>query len=123
MKVRVSAETTEEQARVIAEAFAAQYYDDVTVLTDGGEELADADYHGPGHVPGPEPESGPTEREQLLWEEIAEIHEGGPEKYKEQLPEQGKHFVRDRIDLWFNSEQSSAGSRTASGCLTNSAQN
>ncbi|PSQ62286.1 MAG: propionyl-CoA carboxylase [Halobacteriales archaeon SW_8_66_22] len=115
MKVRVSAETTEEQARVIAEAFAAQYYDDVTVLTDGGEELADADYHGPGHVPGPEPESGPTEREQLLWEEIAEIHEGGPEKYKEQLPEQGKHFVRDRIDLWFNSEQSSAGSQTQSG--------
>ena len=115
MKVRVSAETTEEQARVIAEAFAAQYYDDVTVLTDGGEELADVDYHGPGHVPGPEPESGPTEREQKLWEEIAEIHEGGPEKYKEQLPEQGKHFVRDRIDLWFNSEQSSAGSQTQSG--------
>ncbi|PSQ49705.1 propionyl-CoA carboxylase [Halobacteriales archaeon SW_7_65_23] len=115
MKVRVSAETTEEQARVIAEAFAAQYYDDVTVLTDGGEELADVPYHGPGHVPGPEPESGPTEREQTLWEEIAEIHEGGPEKYKEQLPEQGKHFVRDRIDLWFNSGQSSAGSQTQSG--------
>ncbi len=101
MKVHVTEGTTEEQARAIAEALASQYYDDVTVLTDGGEELADVAYHGPGHVPGPEPEMGPTEREEKLWEEIAEIHEGGPEKYKKQLPDQGKQFVRDRIDLWF----------------------
>jgi len=101
MKVRVSADTTEEEAHVLAEAFAAQYYDDVTVVTDGGEELADVPYHGPGHVPGPDPEMGPTEREEKLWEEIAEIHEGGHEKYKKQLPDQGKQFVRDRIDHWF----------------------
>jgi acetyl-CoA carboxylase carboxyltransferase component len=102
MKVRVSEDTTEEQAQIIGEAFASQYYDDVTVLTDGGDELTEVPYHGPGHVPGPDPEMGPTEREQALWEEIAEIHEGGHEKYKEQLPDQGKHFVRDRIDLWFD---------------------
>ncbi|MEF8783393.1 MAG: acyl-CoA carboxylase subunit beta [Haloarculaceae archaeon] len=115
MKVRVSGDTTEEEAQIIANALASQYHDDVTVATEGGEELTSAAYNGPGHVPGPEPEMGPTEREQELWEEIAEIEQGGPEKYKEQLPEQGKQFVRDRIDHWFNPERSSAGSQTASG--------
>jgi acetyl-CoA carboxylase carboxyltransferase component len=115
MKVRVSEDTTEEEAAVIANALASQYHDDVTVATESGEELTSAAYNGPGHVPGPEPEMGPTEREQELWEEIAEIEQGGPEKYKEQLPDQGKQFVRDRIDHWFNPERSSAGSQTASG--------
>jgi acetyl-CoA carboxylase carboxyltransferase component len=115
MKVRVSEDTTEEEAQIIANALASQYHDGVTVTTEGGEELTSAAYNGPGHVPGPEPEMGPTEREQELWEEIAEIEQGGPEKYKEQLPEQGKQFVRDRIDHWFNPERSSAGSQTASG--------
>ncbi|PSP20735.1 propionyl-CoA carboxylase [Halobacteriales archaeon QH_10_65_19] len=114
MRVRVPDDTTEEQAQVIGEALAEQYYDDVTVLVNG-EKLIEVPYHGPGHVSGPDPEMGSTEREQRLWEEIAEIHEGGPEKYKEQLPEQGKRFVRDRIDLWFNPEQGSAGSQTQSG--------
>jgi len=102
VRIRVADETTAEEAQIIAEALASQYEDDVTVATEDGEELADAAYHGPGHVPGPEPEMGPTEREEQLWEEIADIHEGGPEKYVKQLPEQGKHFVRDRIDLWFD---------------------
>jgi acetyl-CoA carboxylase carboxyltransferase component len=115
MKVRVSEDTTEEEAQIIANALASQYHDDVTVATEGGEELTSAAYNGPGHVPGPEPEMGPTEREQELWEEIAEIEQGGPEKYKEQLPDQGKQFVRDRIDHWFNPERSSTGSQTASG--------
>ncbi|MFC7072664.1 acyl-CoA carboxylase subunit beta [Halovenus rubra] len=101
MKVHVSEGTTEEQAEIIGEALASQYYDNVTVVTTGGEELVEVPYYGPGHVPGPEPEMGPTEREEELWKEIAEINEGGPKKYKEQLPDQGKEFVRDRIDLWF----------------------
>jgi acetyl-CoA carboxylase carboxyltransferase component len=100
MKVRVSERTTDEEAQVIAEALAAQYREDVSVVV-GGEQRATATYTGPGHVPGPDPESGPTDRERALWEEIAQIEQGGPEKYREQLPEQGKRFVRDRIDLWF----------------------
>ena len=102
MKVRVADGTTDEEAEIIAEALAAQYEDDVTVVGESGAQLAEVAYHGPGQVPGPEPEMGPTEREEKLWEEIADIHEGGPEKYKEQLPEQGKLFVRDRIELWFD---------------------
>jgi acetyl-CoA carboxylase carboxyltransferase component len=101
MKIRVSEDTTEQQARAIAEALASQYLDDVTVTTEGGDELTTATYDGPGHIPGPDPAMGPTDREESLWEEIADIHEGGPEEYKEQLPEQGKRFVRDRIDHWF----------------------
>jgi acetyl-CoA carboxylase carboxyltransferase component len=100
MRVRVSGDTTAEEARIIAEALASQYREDVSVVADG-EERASSTYTGPGHVPGPEPEHGPTDRERRLWEEIADIERGGPEKYREQLPEQGKRFVRDRIDLWF----------------------
>ncbi|MFC7059338.1 acyl-CoA carboxylase subunit beta [Halovenus salina] len=100
MKVRVSEDTTEQEAEIIGEALAAQYYDDVTVVA-GDRQLVEVPYLGPGHVPGPEPEMGPTEREEKIWEEIAEINAGGPEKYKEQLPDQGKQFVRDRIDQWF----------------------
>jgi acetyl-CoA carboxylase carboxyltransferase component len=108
MRIRVSDDMTDEQARAIAKAIAIQYQDDVTVVTDGGEEIGSAsheagDSEAAAGTSGEEPtdDLGPTEREERLWEEIAEIHEGGPEKYKEQLPEQGKLFVRDRIDLWF----------------------
>jgi acetyl-CoA carboxylase carboxyltransferase component len=47
---------------------------------------------------------GPTEREERLLQEIAEIESGGKEKYKAQLPDQGKLFVRDRLDLWFGED-------------------
>jgi len=111
MRIRVSDDMTDEQARAIAKAIAIQYQDDVTVVTDGGEEIGSAsheagDSEAAAGTSGEEPtdDLGPTEREERLWEEIAEIHEGGPEKYKEQLPEQGKLFVRDRIDLWFGAE-------------------
>ncbi|MFC6724912.1 acyl-CoA carboxylase subunit beta, partial [Halobium palmae] len=51
-----------------------------------------------------EDDRGPTERERALREEIDEILQGGPEKYKQRLPEQGKLFVRDRLDLWFGED-------------------
>ncbi|HMB51547.1 MAG TPA: acyl-CoA carboxylase subunit beta, partial [Natronoarchaeum rubrum] len=47
---------------------------------------------------------GPTEREEQLWDEIEDIELGGPEKYKDRLEEQGKLFVRDRLDLWFGDD-------------------
>jgi acetyl-CoA carboxylase carboxyltransferase component len=49
----------------------------------------------------PEPADGPTEREAALRAEIEDIYEGGPEKYRERLPDQDKLFVRDRLALWF----------------------
>ncbi|OAQ52012.1 hypothetical protein HTG_13605 [Natrinema mahii] len=107
MRVKIASETTDAQARAIAEAMASKYREDVTVVDDGGAELASASADGGADEPAdlePEPELGPTAREEALLAEIDEILAGGPEKYKDQLPDQGKLFVRDRIDLWFGDD-------------------
>src|SRR6056297_2978251 len=111
MRIKISDDTTETEARAIAEAMASQYREDVTVVTDGGEEISSASYDGNADATAeaeteaqPDGDLGPTDREEVLLEEIEEILEGGPEKYKEQLPEEGKLFVRDRIDLWFGDD-------------------
>ncbi|WP_254862052.1 acyl-CoA carboxylase subunit beta [Halovivax gelatinilyticus] len=115
MKVRIGAEASEAEASAIAAAMAEHVGGEVSVYvgdaTDpAAVEDAPADGSEPdGDVSSPsEPTDalGPTEREELLREEIAEILAGGPEKYKEQLPEEDKLFVRDRIDLWFSGEGS-----------------
>jgi acetyl-CoA carboxylase carboxyltransferase component len=102
MKVRIGGDASVEEASAIAEALAAHVDRDVEVY------LGDADE--PAAVESAELEVpigddlGPTEREARLREEIADILEGGPEKYKQRLPEQDKLFVRDRMDLWFGEE-------------------
>jgi acetyl-CoA carboxylase carboxyltransferase component len=111
MKVSVKREMTAETARALAEALVARFEEDVTVVSADDEELGTASYDGGdrgdsagGAEPEPEPDLGPTEREERLWEEIGEIESGGKQKYKDQLPEQGKKFVRDRLELWFGEE-------------------
>jgi acetyl-CoA carboxylase carboxyltransferase component len=102
MKIRIGGDASVEEASAIAEALAAHVDRDVEVF------LGDADE--PAAVESAELEVpigddlGPTEREERLREEIADILEGGPEKYKERLPEQDKLFVRDRMDLWFGED-------------------
>ena len=120
MRIKVSDDTTESEAQAIAEALATHFQDDVILVVDSGDEVGSASYNGEAgsRQATEEPmddDLGPTAREEELIDEIEEILEGGPEKYKEQLPEEGKLFVRDRIDLWFNSEGTSAGSQTESG--------
>jgi len=110
MKVSVTETTDEETARAIAEALAARFEEDVTVVSTGDEELGGASYDGDSAgteaeaEPDPDPDLGPTEREARLWEAIEEIDSGGKQKYKDQLPEQGKKFVRDRLELWFGDD-------------------
>ncbi|MFB6085020.1 MAG: acyl-CoA carboxylase subunit beta [Halorientalis sp.] len=107
MRIRISDDTTESEAEAIAEALATHFEDDVILVVDSGEEVGSATYDGDQRDVDEETvadDLGPTEREENLIEEIEEILEGGPEKYKEQLPEQRKLFVRDRIDLWFGEE-------------------
>ncbi|EMA23868.1 MULTISPECIES: acyl-CoA carboxylase subunit beta [Haloarcula] len=107
MQVRISADATESEAQAIAEALATHFEDDVTLVVDSGDAVGSATYDGNGRAEATDPvddDLGPTEREENLRKEIAEILEGGPEKYKKQLPEEGKLFVRDRIDLWFGDE-------------------
>ena len=106
MKVRVAAEMDGETARALAEALVERFGEDATVVSKDGEELGRASHDGDSgsnSEPEPEPadELGPTDREAQLWAEIEEIESGGKQKYKDQLPEQGKLFVRDRLDLWF----------------------
>src|SRR6056297_1350727 len=113
MRIKISDDTTETEAQAIAEAMASQYREDVTVVTDGGDEISSASYDGDSDAGAtaageaeaqPDGDLGPTDREETLIDEIEEILEGGPEKYKEQLSEEGKLFVRDRIDLWFGED-------------------
>ena len=110
MKVSVAETTDEETARAIAEALAARFEEDVTVVSTGDEELGGASYDGDSAgteaeaEPDPDPDLGPTYREAQLWEAIEEIDSGGKQKYKDQLPEQGKKFVRDRLELWFGDD-------------------
>ena len=113
MKVRISDGATDEEATAIAEALAQHVRDEVEVF------IGDADAptvvrdrpaaesvsaRGGNAESSSEDDLGPTEREEALWDEIEDIELGGPEKYKERLSDQGKLFVRDRLDLWFGED-------------------
>jgi acetyl-CoA carboxylase carboxyltransferase component len=105
MKVRIGEGATDDEAAAIATALAEHVHDEVAVYVgDADEPAITRDAPSPDGPTGPETteeDLGSTEREQALWEEIEDIEQGGPEKYRERLSEQGKHFVRDRLDLWF----------------------
>ncbi|MGA9401211.1 acyl-CoA carboxylase subunit beta [Haladaptatus sp.] len=101
MKVRIGEGATDEEASAIASALAEHVGSEVEVFV-GDETEPTVTWDDPGEPL--EDDLGPTEREELLWEEIEEIELGGPEKYKERLSEKGKLFVRDRLDLWFGEE-------------------
>ncbi|WP_435147360.1 acyl-CoA carboxylase subunit beta [Halobaculum sp. P14] len=106
MKVHVGADATAEEAGAIAEALAEHFGVDIEVYA--GAEAGDGDPAASASPPEPEypldDDLGPTDREASLREEIRDILEGGPEKYRQRLPDQGKLFVRDRLDLWFGED-------------------
>jgi acetyl-CoA carboxylase carboxyltransferase component len=108
MKVRIGGGASVEEAEAVAAALAEHVDDDVEVFLGEADEPAavhDAPEDAtPTSDDEPESELGPTEREERLREEIRDILSGGPEKYKDRLPDQDKLFVRDRIDLWFGEE-------------------
>ncbi|MFD1644837.1 acyl-CoA carboxylase subunit beta [Haloarchaeobius litoreus] len=113
MKVRISEGASAEEASAIAAALAEHVGDDVEVYV-GRSDVPAASHDAPegddaeSDVPEEYEDLGPTAREELLLEQIEEILEGGPEKYKDTLPEEGKLFVRDRIDLWFDQDDDDA---------------
>ena len=105
MKIRVHSETTEQDAHVIAKALAEHLDDDIEVYTrEGDTPLATVERTNGTTPENPTDDLGPTDRERQLREEIAGIKEGGPKKYRDRLEEQGKLFVRDRLDLWFGDD-------------------
>ncbi|WP_115863337.1 acyl-CoA carboxylase subunit beta [Halorussus litoreus] len=117
MKVRISDGATDEEASAIAEALAQHVRDEVSVFVGDADSpaavrespvvpSATGGDSGASATEGTDTtdDLGPTEREEALWKEIEDIELGGPEKYKERLEEQGKLFVRDRLDLWFGED-------------------
>ena len=113
MKVHVGAGATAEEAEAIARSLAEHLGVGVDVhVGDDDDPAASAD---PPAVDYPlDDDLGPTDRERDLRAEIDDILQGGPEKYKRRLPEQGKLFVRDRLDLWFGGEGGTRGAGDAS---------
>ena len=104
MRVRIDEGASEEEARAIAAALARHAVEAVEIYVGDGDEPAvvhDSDRVGEAT---PSDELGPTDREIRLLEEIADIEQGGPEKYRDRLADQGKLFVRDRLDLWFGED-------------------
>jgi acetyl-CoA carboxylase carboxyltransferase component len=99
MKVRIGGDASVEEAEAIARAMATHAETDVAVYVGDAEKPAATSEADLSPI---DDDLGPTEREEELLEQIESIEAGGPQKYKEQLPEQGKRFVRDRIDLWFD---------------------
>ncbi|WP_254543563.1 acyl-CoA carboxylase subunit beta [Halomarina pelagica] len=101
MKVRIDEGASEDEAAAIAAALARHAVEEVRVYV--GDAAEPAVVHEGNRVGDavPHDDFGPTDREIALLEEIADIEQGGPEKYRERLDEQGKLFVRDRLDLWF----------------------
>ncbi|EMA39192.1 acyl-CoA carboxylase subunit beta [Halococcus hamelinensis] len=110
MEIHIGGGASDEEARVIGSALAEHVGESIEVYVGDGDEPATTadppeseDSTGSsGSAATEEPDLGPTEREKQLRKEIAEIEQGGPEKYKDRLSDQGKLFVRDRLDLWFD---------------------
>ena len=100
MRVHVGEGASDDEASAIASALAEHLEVDIELhVGDGDAPAATAD--APEREYPLSDDRGPTDRERTLRAEIDDILRGGPEKYKERLDEQGKLFVRDRLDLWF----------------------
>ncbi|WP_101297611.1 acyl-CoA carboxylase subunit beta [Halegenticoccus soli] len=103
MKVRIGEGASEDEASAIATALAKHLGVDIEVHV-GGDDAPSATAEPPETEYPLDDDLGPTEREAALRAEIEDILQGGPEKYRERLSDQGKLFVRDRLDLWFGAD-------------------
>jgi acetyl-CoA carboxylase carboxyltransferase component len=112
MRVHVGQAATAEEATAIARSLAEHLGTPIEVYVGEADEPA-ATADPPDRDYPIEDDLGPTERERALKAEIADILEGGPEKYKKRLSERGKLFVRDRLDLWFGGEDGTGGTGEA----------
>ncbi|PSQ00501.1 propionyl-CoA carboxylase [Halobacteriales archaeon QS_4_70_19] len=101
MKIRISGDASAEEAAAIADAFSRHSGSDTVEVYVGDDDEPAATHEVTEPI---DDGKGPTERERELLAQIEEIESGGKEKYKQRLSEQGKLFVRDRLDRWFGEE-------------------
>ncbi|MFB6139645.1 MAG: acyl-CoA carboxylase subunit beta [Halosimplex sp.] len=123
MRVRIAQAASVEEAEAIASALERHVPGDGHVEVFIGDADEPAVVHDLGDGDGTtgsdtagsaaDEDLGPTDRERALREEIADIRRGGPEKYRERLAEQGKLFVRDRLELWFGDTDPVPGGASA----------
>ena len=104
MEITIAPDATDAEVSAIASAIARHVDGDFEVYVGDADEPAVTGSTGDEGQSGSGSEAddlGPTEREEKLRAEIEDILQGGPEKYRERLDDQGKLFVRDRLELWF----------------------
>ena len=97
MKLDIDGDIDSEDARALATAVAEHLGRSVEITDRTGDRIAtagEADWSDAGAVV--------TDREQRLREEIEEILSGGPERGHEKIAALGKVFVRDRLDMVFD---------------------
>jgi acetyl-CoA carboxylase carboxyltransferase component len=114
MKVRIAETASQEEAAAIASALARHRPDSRPIEVYVGDASEPAVVQDPATGDGEAASTatddlGPTEREGTLRAEIADIRDGGPEAYRERLADQGKLFVRDRLELWFGTGDPTPG--------------
>ena len=115
MKVRIAQAASHEEAAAIASALARHRADGEPIEVYVGDAAEPAVVHDPDggtDAPGESDGGGdlsPTDRERALREEIDDIRAGGPAKYRERLADQGKLFVRERLELWFGDTDPTPG--------------
>ncbi len=96
MEIDIGGDTDDETARAIATAASEHLGRSVEIVHDG-EQVTNAggtDWNKAGAVL--------TDREERLREAIEEILSGGPKRGHEKIEELGKIFVRDRLDMVFD---------------------
>jgi len=113
MDVNLDRSATEEEADAIATVLAEHFDDRVNVYVGDSEEPAATSDPPVVSNEKYDEDLEPTEREERLREEIEDIERGGPKKYRDRLDEQGKLFVRDRLELWFGEGGSEDGDAEA----------
>lgn len=96
MRFRIGTDITQDEANAIASALATRTGETIELLKEDNEPIVTLTPAEAGQL-----QAEMTEREAVVWEEIMDIEQGGPERYRERLADAGKYFVRDRLQHWF----------------------
>lgn len=97
MEIKIDADTDEETAQALATAIAEHLGTNVELIDEGGHKVATAgeNWSEEGAIL--------TDREEAIRQDIETILSGGPDRGFEKIEELGKVFVRERLEMIFDS--------------------